>query len=132
MTAPQSATPAAPLGRDPFSTARYYLGNRWAVLLIGGLAIGIGMYLGGWGWLVAAGLAPIILSTLPCLVMCGLGVCMMCRSDKKEAALQTGAVDTATSASGAGAAKIEALPADAASRGHDDVRENSANGSIAQ
>ncbi|WP_128943312.1 hypothetical protein [Bradyrhizobium zhanjiangense] len=30
----------------------------------------------GWNWLVAAGIAPVLLSVLPCLVMCGLGLCM--------------------------------------------------------
>lgn len=29
-----------------------------------------------WSWLVAAGVASILLSVLPCLVMCGLGLCM--------------------------------------------------------
>ena len=131
MIAPQSATPAAaPRVRDLHTAARYYLGNRWALFLLGGLAIGVGMYLGGWGWLVAVGAAPIVLSTLPCLVMCGLGACMMCRMGKKEAALQTGAVDTATSASALGAAKIAALPADTANCGHDDVHGNSANRTI--
>ena len=39
-----------------------------AVLLIGGAL--------NWGWLVAAGIAPVILSLLPCVVMCSLGFCM--------------------------------------------------------
>ena len=38
------------------------------VLLIGGAL--------NWGWLVAAGIAPVILSLLPCVVMCSLGLCM--------------------------------------------------------
>ena len=42
--------------------------------VIGGGALAFG---GGWGWLVAIGIAPIILSILPCVVMCGLGFCMM-------------------------------------------------------
>jgi hypothetical protein len=29
-----------------------------------------------WSWLVAAGIAPILLAVLPCAVMCGLGLCM--------------------------------------------------------
>ncbi len=37
-------------------------------------AVGTGMVL-NWGWLVAAGIAPLILSVLPCLVMCALGLC---------------------------------------------------------
>lgn len=27
-------------------------------------------------WLIAAGLAPILIAMVPCLVMCGLGLCM--------------------------------------------------------
>jgi hypothetical protein len=30
----------------------------------------------GWGWLVAIGLAPILVSLAPCLLMCALGICM--------------------------------------------------------
>ena len=128
MTAPQSTTPAAPsLGRGMLGAARYYLGNRWALLALGGLAIGIGMYLGGWGWLVAVGAAPIILSVLPCLIMCGFGACMMCRSGKKEPALPLGAADTAISASALAIAKIEAPPVAGSSCCHDDGRGNSAN-----
>jgi hypothetical protein len=29
-----------------------------------------------WGWFVAVGIAPIILSILSCAVTCGLGLCM--------------------------------------------------------
>lgn len=48
-------------------------------LLIGGLVIvATGLAL-GWNWVVAAGLAPIILSLAPCAVMCALGMCMMGR-----------------------------------------------------
>ena len=30
----------------------------------------------GWPWLVAAGMAPMLLALAPCAVMCGLGLCM--------------------------------------------------------
>ncbi len=30
----------------------------------------------GWPWLVAAGIAPLLLSAAPCLAMCALGLCM--------------------------------------------------------
>ena len=49
-----------------------------SVVVIGALAFG-----GGWQWLIAIGLAPIILSLLPCAVMCGLGFCIMCMGKKK-------------------------------------------------
>ncbi len=85
MTMPQSNATAAPsLGRDVLYAARYYLGNRWTFVAVAGLAVMLGLYFGGWGWLVAAGLAPVLLSTLPCLVMCAFGVCMMCRSSKER------------------------------------------------
>lgn len=28
-----------------------------------------------WGWLVAAGITPLILATLPCVAICALGLC---------------------------------------------------------
>ena len=46
-------------------------------LLVGvALAGGTGALVAGWDWLVAAGLASIILAVAPCLVMCALGLCM--------------------------------------------------------
>jgi hypothetical protein len=63
------------LGRDLLHAARYHL-RGWrtpvavaAILLVAGVAF-------GWGWLVAAGVAPLLLSVLPCAVMCALGLCM--------------------------------------------------------
>ncbi|KQT20768.1 MULTISPECIES: DUF3329 domain-containing protein [unclassified Bradyrhizobium] len=100
MTAPHSTTTAtdASLARDPLYAARHYLRNRWTLVALAVVAVGLGLYFGGWGWLVAAGLAPIILSTLPCLIMCGLGYCMMCRGQKQSAASRDEA-DATTSAS---------------------------------
>ncbi len=82
MTTPikTAATADASLGRDLLNATRYFLVNRWALLALVSLAVITAMIFGGWGWLVAAGLAPIILSALPCLVMCGLGACAMCKS----------------------------------------------------
>jgi len=94
------------LTRDLLYAARYYLGNRWVLVGILSLAAVLGLYFGGWGWLVAAGLAPIILSALPCLIMCAFGVCMMCRS-QKQAVAPRDAADTATSATALGAAKLD-------------------------
>jgi hypothetical protein len=73
----QPAAPA-PLGRRLQSLAAPWVHGRrglilgGAVLLAGGLAL-------GWGWLAAAGIAPVILSLLPCAAMCALGICMMPR-----------------------------------------------------
>lgn len=52
--------------------------NRVLLIAAAIAAIGGGFAL-NWGWLVAAGLAPIIVSLLPCVVMCalGIGICKM-------------------------------------------------------
>jgi hypothetical protein len=55
--------------------SRYHLGNRWVLLTITVLALAAIAAL-NWTWLVAAGVASVLLSVLPCLVMCGLGLCM--------------------------------------------------------
>ena len=63
------------LMRDLGHAARYYLGNRRALLILAVVAV-IGGTALNWSWLVAAGIAPVLLTALPCLVMCGLGLCM--------------------------------------------------------
>lgn len=45
---------------------------------IGALAVAVALY-AGWGWLAATGVAAVLLSLAPCLVMCGLGLCAMRR-----------------------------------------------------
>ena len=52
--------------------------SRW---LAAALVVGMGLVL-GWEHLVVLGLAPLLISLLPCLVMCALGLCMM-RFQKK-------------------------------------------------
>lgn len=77
MTSPETATPAdASLKREWLDAARYYLGNRWALLTIGTLVLVIGAAF-NWSWLVAAGVAPIIISLAPCAIMCAVGLCSM-------------------------------------------------------
>jgi len=53
--------------------------RRW--LLGVGAIMFAGAFYAGWDWLVAAGLATVIVSIAPCLVMCALGLCM--RGGKK-------------------------------------------------
>ncbi len=56
--------------------------KRWALigLAIGGAIAGLAL---GWDWVVAAGLAPLVVSVLPCIAMCALGMCAM-RSGQKS------------------------------------------------
>lgn len=60
----------------PPDTVRSWLGSR-RVLAIAGLALGGGGIAFGWDWLVAVGIAPLLVSAAPCLVMCALGLCIM-------------------------------------------------------
>jgi hypothetical protein len=60
---------------DLLHLARYHLVSRTAFVVLAIAAVGAGVAL-NWGWLVAAGIAPVLLTALPCLVMCGLGLCM--------------------------------------------------------
>lgn len=50
--------------------------KRWALLGlgVGGVVAGLAL---GWDWVVAAGLAPLVVSVLPCAAMCALGMCAM-------------------------------------------------------
>ena len=55
--------------------------RRWTLISlgIGGVVAGLAL---GWDWVVAAGLAPLVISVLPCAAMCALGMCAM-RSGQK-------------------------------------------------
>ena len=76
MTTPDTKTADVSLTRGWLQFARHYLGRRWVLLLLGGLVLAIGAYL-NWGWLVAAGVAPILIAVAPCAIMCALGLCAM-------------------------------------------------------
>lgn len=56
-------------------TIRRHVTNKWVLLAVAGLAL-VSITAASWSWLVAAGIASVLLSVLPCLVMCGLGLCM--------------------------------------------------------
>jgi hypothetical protein len=75
-TSEATRTADSSLVRGWLQAARYHVGNRWVLLALGALVLLAGAYL-SWGWLVAAGLTPIILAAAPCAIMCGLGLCSM-------------------------------------------------------
>lgn len=56
------------------------MSNRRFLILALMAVVGTAFYL-NWGWLAAIGAAPLILAVAPCAVMCGFGVCAMCKSD---------------------------------------------------
>lgn len=56
--------------------ARPYLGGHRGLILLATAVLGAGAWL-NWGWLVAIGVAPILIALAPCAVMCALGLCAM-------------------------------------------------------
>ncbi|MBI3055530.1 MAG: hypothetical protein HYY77_16055 [Betaproteobacteria bacterium] len=53
----------------------YYLGGRRGLILLTVAILGAGLVL-NWSWLVAVGVAPLLLALAPCAAMCALGLCM--------------------------------------------------------
>ena len=60
--------------RGMLDSVRRRLDGRRSVWLVAGLALAAGLAF-KWDWLVAAGVAPVIVSLLPCAAMCALGFC---------------------------------------------------------
>ena len=81
MSNNESSLASATSGESSASLANLWLkafaywlrGKR--LLVVAAAMIALGMWF-NWGWLVSAGIAPIIISILPCAAMCALGLCM--------------------------------------------------------
>ena len=98
------------LTKATISLVRYYvghyLGGRRGLIVLTVIALGAGLVL-NWSWLVAAGIAPLLLALAPCAAMCALGLCMNKMGDK-SGPTQSGAIDqggTGTPPSSTAAAK---------------------------
>jgi hypothetical protein len=63
------------LAQDWLNALRYWLRGRNGVIALILLAVVIGAAL-SWSWLVAVGIAPLLITILPCAAMCALGLCM--------------------------------------------------------
>nr|WP_064249725.1 hypothetical protein [Rhizobium leguminosarum]OAP90227.1 hypothetical protein A4U53_30370 [Rhizobium leguminosarum] len=72
-----NSTEVHPRARSQPLTVRLpsWLRGRRGLVLLGTLVLGLGLAF-NWSWLVAAGVAPLLLSVLPCVAMCALGLCM--------------------------------------------------------
>jgi hypothetical protein len=66
------------------------------VLAAAAFALGVGF---NWSWVVAAGIAPLLLSALPCVVMCALGLCVMRMGGRSNDAVVAASPSSAPSAS---------------------------------
>lgn len=54
---------------------RHYLGGRRGLMLLIAATLGAGLVLNS-NWLVAVGIAPLLLALAPCAAICALGICM--------------------------------------------------------
>lgn len=63
------------LPRIALGLLRHYLGGRRGLMVLTVVVLAAGAYF-NWGWLVAAGLAPLLVALAPCAAMCALGLCM--------------------------------------------------------
>ena len=62
--------------QPPRGVLRSWIDKR-RVLAVAGLGVTGGGLALGWDWLTTVGIAPLIVSAAPCLIMCALGLCMM-------------------------------------------------------
>jgi hypothetical protein len=75
MSSPEAAGATKPsLAQDWLNALRYWLRGRNGVIVLLVLAIVSGAAL-SWSWLVAVGIAPLLLAFAPCAAMCALGLC---------------------------------------------------------
>ncbi len=63
------------LPRIVLGLLRHYLGGRRGLIVLTVVVLGTGAFF-NWGWLVAAGIAPLLIALAPCAAMCALGLCM--------------------------------------------------------
>lgn len=64
---------------DWATKTRSVVARRKLWFVFGALALVVGLGF-NWGWLVAAGVAPLLIAFVPCVVMCGLSLCTMNRT----------------------------------------------------
>jgi hypothetical protein len=83
------------LTREWINFVRYhvgrYLGGRRGLLVMAVAVLVIGGVL-NWSWLVAVGIAPLLIAIAPCAVMCALGLCMR-RPGGRSCSSESSAVD---------------------------------------
>lgn len=63
-------------GCNPILTLGGRVSQRTGIIVLAVAVVGSGLVF-GWDSLAALGLTTVIVSLLPCLVMCGAGICMM-------------------------------------------------------
>jgi hypothetical protein len=68
-------TDGRPLGQDILALLRHWFRGRRGMIALAVVVLGTAAYF-NWSWLVAAGIAPVLVALAPCAAMCALGLCM--------------------------------------------------------
>lgn len=101
-SAESTKTDQTPLSADVIAYVRHYIGGRRGLIILAVVALGAGAVF-NWGWLVAAGIAPLLLALAPCALMCAAGLCMS-KTGGKSCSSDGKALPTAESSEGADSA----------------------------
>lgn len=96
------------LGQIVGGLFRRYLGGRRGLILLAVAVLGVGAFF-NWGWLVAAGIAPLLIAFAPCAAMCALGLCMS-KMGGKSCSTKSNASDQKADAAPASSHSAEATP----------------------
>jgi hypothetical protein len=76
MSKVESAKARTPSLTDTsLALARHYLGGRRGLIVLSVAVLAAAAFF-NWGWLVAIGVAPLLVALAPCAAMCALGLCM--------------------------------------------------------
>ena len=96
-TSQTAATEKSSLVQDWLAAVRHWLGGRRGLI---GLAVVLGLAAVAlnWGWLVAVGIAPLLLAFAPCAAMCALGLCASRMGGTSCSSKETAAGDEASQA----------------------------------
>jgi hypothetical protein len=93
MSSPETLGATKPsLAQDWLNAVRYWLRGRNGMIALVVLAVVIGGAL-NWSWLVAVGIAPLLITVLPCAAMCALGLCMN-RMSGRSCSTEASSVET--------------------------------------
>ena len=89
----QTDAQQSPKDQNLVGAIRRLVSGRRGMLVLGGLALAAGVAF-KWNWLVAAGVAPLVIGLLPCAVMCALGVgCMYMATSRSAPKPPAGSAD---------------------------------------
>ena len=76
MSRQTAASARLSVGASVLEVLRRSIGNRRGLIIVA-IALVIGGLAANWSWMVALGVAPVILSLAPCALMCAVGLCSM-------------------------------------------------------